>query len=450
MANINIRKGHDVGIRGVPKKEVVVGKTPTVVGVYPIEFRGVKPKLSVQVGDAVKIGSPLFYNKQDPRIRWPSPGAGRILEIRRGPRRVLEKITLQLDREEESVEHSPLQRQEILALDREKLIQRILEGNLWPIIRQRPFNKVANPEDTPRDIFISGVNTAPLTVDLDLALEGQLTNFQAGIDALRRLSNGKVYLTISKSSTSETLTQVEGVERNTVTGPHPAGNVGIQIHHLAPIKPGDVVWTILAQHVVTLGKFLLTGRYDPTLIITLGGPSVKNPIHIKTRTGVFVSTLLDDNLEEEESRIISGDVLTGHTISRKGLLRFYDSTISVLPVKHEREFLGMLRLGTKKTRYSLTNAFLAGSNHSFAFSTMQNGVERAIVPLNAWERVLPMDILPNFLVRAILAKDIVEMEQLGILECDEEDFALCSFACPSKIDVAGIIRRGLDLMELEG
>lgn len=450
MARITIRKGHDIGIRGVPKKEVVVGKTPTVVGVYPVEFRGVKPKLSVQVGDAVQIGSPLFYSKQDPRIRWPSPGAGRILEIRRGPRRVLEKITIQLDREEESVEHSPFERQEILALGREQLIQRILEGNLWPLLRQRPFNKVANPADTPRDVIISGVNTAPLTVDLDLALEGQQANFQAGIDALRRLTDGKVYLTISEGSTNKTLTRAEGVERNTISGPHPAGNVGIQIHHLAPIRPGEVVWTILAQHVVTLGKFLLTGRYDPTLIITLGGPSVKNPLHIKTRTGVAVSTMLEGNLKEGEARIISGDVLTGHTVSRKGLLRFYDSTISVIPVKHEREFLGMLRLGTKKTRYSLTNAFLAGSNHSFPFSTMQNGVERAIVPLNAWERVLPMDILPNFLVRAILAKDIVEMEQLGILECDEEDFALCSFACPSKIDVAGIIRRGLDLMELEG
>ncbi len=450
MTRITIRKGHDIGIRGVPKKEVVVGKTPAIVGVYPIEFRGVKPKLSVQIGDAVKIGSPLFYTKQNPRVYWPSPGAGRILEIRRGARRVLEKITIQLDREEESVEHSPLQRQELLTLDRGKLIQRILKGNLWPLFRQRPFNKVANPDDKPRDVFISGVNTAPLTVDLDLALEGQLANFQAGIDALRRLTDGKVYLTISESSTSQTLTQVRGVERNTVVGPHPAGNVGIQIHHLAPIRPDEVVWTILAQHVVTLGKFLLTGRYDPTVIVTVGGPAVKNPIHVKTRTGVAVSTLLDENLMEGESRIISGDVLTGQTVSRKGLLRFYDSTVSVLPVKHEREFLGMLRLGTKKTRYSLTNAFLAGSNHSFPFSTMQNGVERAIVPLNAWERVLPMDILPNFLVRAILAKDIEEMEQLGILECDEEDFALCSFACPSKIDVAGIIRRGLDLMELEG
>ena len=234
-----------------------------------------------------------------------------------------------------------------------------------------------------------------------------------------------------------------------IKGPHPSGNVGIQIHHISPIKPGDIIWTVNAQDVVTMGNLFLKGEYDPSKVITIGGPGIKNPKYIRSRTGGSVRSLLGNELTGDPNRIISGDVLTGREVKKNGFLGFYDSSLSVIFDSIRREFLGMLHPGNKKTRYSLSSSFMKFGNASFNFNTSQNGSQRAMVPINAWENVLPMDIYPNALFRAILSNDIEEMEQLGIWECDDEDFALCSFACPSKIDVGAVIRKGLDLMEAE-
>lgn len=339
---------------------------------------------------------------------------------------------------------------EIPKLDREKVLSALLNGNMFPFIRQRPFNKVANPDERPRDIYISGWNTAPLSVNLDVALRRRLSQFQTGINVLQKLTNGHVHLSMNENTVSDTLIEAQGAKVYTVDGPHPAGNVGIQIHHFGPLGLHDVVWTVNAQDVVRIGNLFLTGKYDTTLFTTIGGPGVKNPTHIKTRIGVQLEALLKDNLYGGEQRIISGDVLTGTKTYSDGFLGFYDSSVSVLPEGGEREFMGMLRPGSSSTRYSLTNSFLGFGKKLFFFNTLNNGSERYMVPINAWEDVLPMDILPNALYRAIHAEDIEEMEQLGIMECDDEDFALCSFACPSKINVGGMIRHGLELMEKEG
>ncbi|MDP6684996.1 MAG: Na(+)-translocating NADH-quinone reductase subunit A [Candidatus Marinimicrobia bacterium] len=445
--NITIKKGHDIQITGVPSGEIKPLPDPPTLAILPVEFRGVKPKLLVKEGDAVHIGSPLFFDKTKPEIKFASPGGGTIKVIQFGPRRVLEKIEIDLDRNEEHNSISFPFEKKIETLNREKVLETILSANLFHLIRQRPFNKVGDPKDEPRDIFISAINSAPLTVDLELILKDSLTQFQSGITVLSKLTEGNVYLGLRPDSS---LNEIKHAECVTVNGPHPAGNIGIQIHHTSPIKPGEVIWTVNAQDVVVLGNLFLTGKYDPTRVVTMGGLGVKDPVHVRTRAGISMASLLHDQLVNEPSRIISGDVLTGKEIYKTGFLGFYETTVSVLPDTVNREFLGMLRPGNKYSRYSLSSAFLKLGNAQFDFNTSQSGSHRAMVPLNAWEKVLPMDIFPNALYRAILAKDVEEMEQLGIWECDDEDFALCSFACPSKIDVGGVIRQGLDLMEIEG
>ena len=450
MAHINIRKGHNIRISGSPENEYFSRPKSKTVSIQPNNFRYVKPKLLVKVGDKVDIGSPIFFDKVQPDIKWASPGGGEIKEIILGDRRSVENIIIELHEEEKSVLHTPVKYQEISSLGKAKVTDQIMEANLWPMIRQRPFNKIADPNDTPMAIFVSGFNSAPLTVNLDFALRYKQSVFQAGLNVLNQLSNGNVHLTFEVDTNCETLTAARNVNLHTVNGPHPSGNVGIQIHHLNPWKPNEVIWVINAQHVLTIGDLFLKGIYDPSIVATVAGPGVKNPAHIQTRTGASIETFLLDNLNSDDNRIISGDVLTGQETNLNGFLGYYDTTISVVPNSNEREFLGLLKPGNEQSRYSVTNAFISQNKSNFNFTTQQSGSLRPMVPINAWENMLPMDIYPNALYRSILAEDFEEMEGLGLLECDEEDFALCSFVCPSKIDVGSVIRHGLNLMKDDG
>ena len=450
MAHINIRKGHNIRISGSPENEYFSRPKSKTVSIQPNNFRYVKPKLLVKVGDKVDIGSPIFFDKVQPDIKWASPGSGEIKEIILGDRRSVENIIIELNEEEKSVLHTPVKYQEISSLGKAKVTDQIMEANLWPMIRQRPFNKIADPNDTPMAIFVSGFNSAPLTVNLDFALRYKQSVFQAGLNVLNQLSNGKVHLTFEVDTNCETLTAARNVNLHTINGPHPSGNVGIQIHHINPWKPNEVIWVINAQHVLTIGDLFLKGIYDPSIVATVAGPGVKNPAHIQTRTGASIETFLLDNLNSDDNRIISGDVLTGQETNLNGFLGYYDTTISVVPNSNEREFLGLLKPGNEQSRYSVTNAFISQNKSNFNFTTQQSGSLRPMVPINAWENMLPMDIYPNALYRSILAEDFEEMEGLGLLECDEEDFALCSFVCPSKIDVGSVIRHGLNLMKDDG
>ena len=450
MAHINIRKGHNIRISGSPENEYFSRPKSKTVSIQPNNFRYVKPKLLVKVGDKVDIGSPIFFDKVQPDIKWASPGGGEIKEIILGDRRSVENIIIELHEEEKSVLHTPVKYQEISSLGKAKVTDQIMEANLWPMIRQRPFNKIADPNDTPMAIFVSGFNSAPLTVNLDFALRYKQSVFQAGLNVLNQLSNGNVHLTFEVDTNCETLTAARNVNLHTVNGPHPSGNVGIQIHHINPWKPNEVIWVVNAQHVLTIGDLFLKGIYDPSIVATVAGPGVKNPAHIQTRTGASIETFLLDNLNSDDNRIISGDVLTGQETNLNGFLGYYDTTISVVPNSNEREFLGLLKPGNEQSRYSVTNAFISQNKSNFNFTTQQSGSLRPMVPINAWENMLPMDIYPNALYRSSLAEDFEEMEGLGLLECDEEDFALCSFVCPSKIDVGSVIRHGLNLMKDDG
>ena len=446
MPHIKITKGHDLKISGIPDKNITYPAQYSTVAILPNDFRGVKPKLLVKEGDKVNIGSPLFFNKINPEVKWASPGCGKVKDIVYGPRRVIEKIEIELDKDQNSIDYKTYTKEEISNLSGEQVLENILNANLFTFFRQRPFNVIPNHKIPPRDIFISGLNTSPLSVDIEVVMASQLEDFQYGIDAISKLTKGNVFLTTKRNSI---LSSIENVKLNTISGPHPAGNVGIQIHHIAHLKPGEIVWTINPQDVVSLGRLFKKGRYHPERIISVGGPSVKKPSYSKVTAGVPVKALINDNLTSENVRIISGDVLTGRNASSQDYLSFYDYSLSVISNDIKREFIGMLNPGSSSSRYSLTPVFVSLADKLFNFTSSQNGSHRAVVPINTWENVLPMDILPNELYRSIMAKDIEEMENLGIIECDDEDFALCSFACPSKTDVSGVIRQGLNLLQAE-
>ena len=440
MNHICIKKGHDIKINGVPNDEISTHYQPKSVAIMPRSFRSVKPKLMVKEGDNVQIGSPLFFDKTKPEVKWASPASGTISAIQFGARRVIEKIVIAVE-DQNFLSGKIFSIEELESSTREIILNRLLDANLFSLIRQRPFNKVANPKDEPRDIFISAVNTAPLAVNLEKVINSEIEAFQAGITALSKLTNGDVYVTgQNKIDLKDAIVQ-------TISGPHPAGNVGIQIHHTKPLKPHDLIWTVNAQHVIILGKLFLTGSYQPNMIISIGGPAAKKHHTLSVTVGTSIESIIADQNLSEPVRIISGDVLTGTECKESDFLGYYDSSISILSDLVDRPFLGMLAIGSNKTKYSLTRAFVNFGNQLFNFNTSQNGEERAIVPINAWENVLPMDVYPNALYRSILAQDIEEMENLGIWECDDEDFALCSFACPSKIDIGSVIRNGLDLLE---
>ena len=443
MNHIFIKKGHDIRIAGIPSKDVVSIPGSDTVAISPKTFRGVKPKRMVSEGDRVQIGSPLFFDKTKPEVKWASPANGTVQTIQFGARHVIEKIEIKIEGTD-SISGQSFSSDQLASSDRPTILNRILEANLFPLIRQRPFNKVANPKDSPRDIFISAVNTAPLSVDLRTVIESEKEAFQAGITALSKLTDGRVFVT------SRNVIELQNAEVQTISGPHPAGNVGIQIHYTKPIKPHDFIWTVDAQHVITLGKLFLTGSYQPNVIVSVGGSGVNNPQTVSAKVGASIGSLIAKLDISEPTRLISGNVLTGQTVEVDNFLGFYDSSVSIILDTVDRPFMGMLALGNNKSKYSLTHTFLTFGEKLFNFNTAQNGELRAMVPINAWENVLPMDVYPNALYRAILAQDIEEMEQLGMWECDDEDFALCSFVCPSKIDVGEVIRQGLNLLEEEG
>ena len=443
MKKIIIKKGHDLKIKGSPENQISSSITVDKIALSPNSFRSIKPKLIVNEGDTVNVGSPLFYDKLKPDVKWASPACGTVTLIEYGQRRVIKKIEIAI--EEDKVDSfDVLSDSQFNSANREAILEYILNANLFPLIRQRPFNKVANPTDLPRDIFISGYNTAPLSVDIPTIIEDNRESFQVGLNALNKLTDGKVYLT------SKNHMEFDNVVNQMISGPHPAGNVGIQIHHIKPLKPGQIIWTVNAQHVLTIGRLFQKGFYDPRIKVSIGGSGATNPQVVDTIFGANVKSLLKNQDLEESHRIVSGDILTGVKVKTDDYLGFYDTSLSLINDNVKRPFLGMLSIGSSSTKYSLTNSFFSSRSGNFDFTTSQNGELRAMVPISSWEKVLPMDILPNPLYRAILAQDIEEMEQLGIWECDDEDFALCSFACPSKINVGSVIREGLSLLEREG
>ncbi|MDR0728969.1 MAG: Na(+)-translocating NADH-quinone reductase subunit A [Prevotellaceae bacterium] len=445
MSNvIRIRKGLTLSLKG--KAEKVLSKLPAAMAyaLKPGDFPHLTPHLLVGEGDEVLAGTPLFNDKRLPEIRYVSPVSGVVSAIVRGEKRRLLAVVVKPSATQEYVQHNVA---DVSALSREQVISLLLAGGAWPFIRQRPYGTVANPSDAPKAIFISGFDSAPLAPDTDFTLMGEAATFQKGIEVLRKLSD-KLYLGLSDEIAATSIFhKIKDVEKIVFKGPHPAGNTGVQIHHISPINKGEKVWTIDPQHVIAIGRLALRGVYDVSKVIALAGSEVKHPRYFRIIAGVAVSTVSDYVNTSGRCRYISGSVLTGANVGADGYLGFYDNAITVVPEGDKYEFLGWAN-PLRQHRYSASRSYLSWMfpYKEYTLDTNINGGERAFVLTGVYEKVLPMDILPVYLLKAILAGDIDRMEQLGIYEVVEEDLALCEFVCPSKIPVQDILRKGIDLM----
>ncbi len=443
-SDIRISKGLNINLEGAAEKITTVAEPAETVAVKPDDFIGLIPKLTVKQGEEVKAGSPVFFDKQRPEIFFTSPVSGEVVEIVRGDKRKILEVKILADRETKYVDFgaaNPAQ------LSREQVAEKLLASGAWTLLRQRPYGIVPSPTAKPKAIFISAFDTNPLAPDNDFVVHGNAENFQAGIDAIAKLTEGKVHLNINGASkASEVFTNAKNVQINKFTGPHPAGNVGIQIHHISPIKKGESVWFVSPQDVIIIGKLFTKGIFDATRLVALTGSEVKKPKYFKLAIGSSVKNILKDNVNEGNNRYISGNVLTGTRISNDGYLGYYDAQVTVIPEGDEAEFLGWIAPGFDKLSVSRTFFSWLTPNKKYKLNSNLHGEERAYVVTGQYEAVLPMNIYPVQLVKAIMIEDLELMEGLGIYEVSEEDFALCEFVCTSKIEVQKIIRKGLNLM----
>ena len=439
MLKIKVKKGHNINIAGVASREILAPKKNNTVSLSPENFRYIKPKLLVKENDTVNLGDPIFFDKLSPAVKWPAIASGKISKIIYGERRAIKEIIFSVD---PSLENKDSNVEQKKLSNKDDIINYLLEKNMWPFITQRPFNKVANPSDNPKSIIVSLANTAPLSVDYNFTLSSNKDTIISALANLKKLTEGKLFVVVNPGE-FDYLSDLDFVDVVQVEGPHPAGNVGVILNNISPINSKDVVWTIQGHHLSILGKLFSDGVFDPSITINLSGPVVNNPSYFKSRIGASLESYCKGSLSTDQVRIISGDVLTGKESMMNGYLGFYHSSISVIEESFDRSFIGWLHPGGS-SKYSIFNAYFGSNKSPYNFTTLQNGSHRAFVPIEAWEKVFPMDIYINALLRSIEANDFEEMEKLGIYECDEEDVALCSFVCPSKTDVGAIIRKGLD------
>ncbi len=443
-ADIRIRKGLNINLEGAAEKIIGTAEPSETVAIKPDDFIGLIPKLTVKQGDEVKAGSPVFFDKQRPEIVFTSPVSGEVAEIVRGDKRKVLEVKILADKE---TQYTDFGKANPSSLSREQVVEKMLASGAWTLLRQRPYGIIPSPAAKPKAIFISTFDTAPLAPDYDFIVHGQGEIFQAGIDALAKLTDGKVQLNVSgQNNPSEVFTKSKNVQVNKFSGPHPAGNVGIQIHHISPINKGEAVWYLSPQDVLIIGKLFTKGTLDATRMVALTGSEVKKPKYYKLAIGSSVKNILKDNLSEGNNRIISGNVLTGTKISAGGYLGYYDAQITVIPEGNEPEFMGWLAPGFDKLSVSRTFFSWLTPNKKYKLNSNMHGEERAYVVTGQYETVLPMKIYPVQLIKAIMIEDLELMEGLGIYEVSEEDFALCEFVCTSKIEVQKIIRKGLNLM----
>lgn len=447
MSNvIKIKKGLNINLIGEAEKTIKQLSTDQFA-IKPTDFIGVFPKLLIQEGDLVEAGSPLFVDKYRENILFTSPVSGKVREIKRGAKRVLLEIRIEADGKNNAIDFGAA---EPLQLNRAEVIEKLLKSGVWPFIRQRPYSVIANPADQPKAIFISTFDSAPLAPDNDFALKGSEKAFQKGIDVLAKLTQGKVHLNVNaKAPATPLFTNAKGVQLNAFEGPHPAGNVGVQINKIDPINKGEVVWYLTPQDLVVIGKLFLTGKYDAERIIALTGSEVLKPAYYKTKVGANLESFIKNNVSEIEKRYISGNVLTGTKIELDGFVGFYATQITVIKEGNYYEFFGWALPGFDKFSMSKSFPTYFFKNKKFALDTNLHGGERALVMTGEFEKVFPFDIYPLQLLKAIMIEDIDLMENLGIYEVDEEDFALCEVVDTSKTNIQEVVRKGLDLMRKE-
>lgn len=446
---IKIKRGLQIDIAGAPAPVVASMNQSELVAISPDDFYGIVPKVLVKEGDAVKAGTPIFYDKKHPELKIVAPVSGIVQEIARGERRKLLYVSIRRDT---TISYETFEKPN-LESEREKLHRAILNAGFGAFIKQRPYDVVANPESTPKAIFVSGFDSAPLAPDSNFVVKGQGAELQAGLKLLTKLTEGKVYFSIAKNAAPE-LKMMQGVEINIFDGVHPAGNIGVQINKLNPINKGEVVWTMNLQDVIALGRFVNKGIVDLTKYVALTGPEVYSPCYFKTVVGTNINPIVVGNVyKENKLRYISGNVLTGTQVTDNGYLHAFDSQITVIKEGDEAdELIGWLSPRFNKFSASLSypwQRFAKFCKCKFDFDARLLGGRRAIIMSGEYDKVFPMDIMPEQLIKAMIAKNLDQMEALGAYEVAPEDFALCEFVCTSKLELQHIVREALDYMRKE-
>lgn len=442
---ICLKKGLDIPLKGGADKYIVSAPLSKIHALKPEDFHHIIPKLEVKIGDEVKSGSVLFRSKKDARITFCSPVSGEIVEIKRGAQRKILEIKILTD---SKLIFEGYESKNPGKMSAEEVKNWLLEKGAWPFIKQRPYDVIADPNKTPKSIFISTFSTVPLAPDFDYVLRDQEEEISTALKALQKLTKGNIYLGVHEKSDALLYKNIPNVVIHRFSGPHPTGNVGVQIAQIDPINKGDTVWVVAPQDLAIIGRLFLTGKWDPERIIALAGPQVKEACYIKTRIGALASDILRGRVLEGNNRYISGNVLNGSKVDHKeGYLGYYDDQFTVIPEGNDYDFLGWLLPRAKKFSVSRANMFSwLHPRKNYALNTNINGEERAFVMTGWYEKYFPFDIYPMQLLKAILTEDIDKMEQLGIYEVAPEDFALTEFVDVSKLEHQQIVRKGLDIM----
>ena len=444
--HIRIKKGLDIPLTGEAQLYVAKRVNSGTMAFRPSDFRSLKARAEVAEGQKVIIGQPLFSDIRRPEVLFCSSACGEVISVKKDESGNLEEIRIAADG---SRDHVSFDVQKPSAMDRVAIVRLMLKGGLWPCIRQRPFGIIADPERMPNSIFVSAFSSVPLAPDYDFALAGKLDEIQTGIEVLGRLTRGGIHLCLPvRNFAGSDFHKLKGVIQHSVYGPHPAGNVGVQINKISPVNKGEIIWTVNLQHVAAIGRFFMNGFYDMRRLVAMTGPAALNPSYVECAPGMCMSDI-EDHFDHWQGnlRIISGDALTGANVGREGFLRFYDDMVTVIQEGEGREMFGWAR-PFRFNRFSFSHLYPAHllGPHKFDMDTLVNGSVRAFVMGDIYAKVFPMDIYPVELFKAILAGDREKMEKLGIYEVVEEDVALCEYVCPSKIEIQEIVSKGIDMM----
>ncbi|WP_165731918.1 Na(+)-translocating NADH-quinone reductase subunit A [Polaribacter sp. 20A6] len=444
--DIRIKKGLDIKLIGAAEKTTKEVSLSSIYAVKPEDFHGITPKLVAKEGAEVKAGEVLFYSKSDERILFPSPVSGKVVEVIRGARRKVLAVKISADTTQEYKDFGAKDADKMSA---EEVKNHLFASGCWPFVKQRPFDVVANPNQAPKAIFVSGYASAPLAADLDFTLAGKEAELQAAITAVSKLTEGKVHVSVGANSNSP-LANIKGIELHKVSGPHPSGNVSTLIANIDPINKGEVVWVVTPQDLIVIGELLLTGRYNATRTVALTGSKFSNPQYVTAIAGATIADVTAGNLVNDNTRIISGNVLSGKQVKEADSLGYYDNQITAIPEGDDYELFGWNKPVFNKisTSRALTFSWLTPKK-KYDLNTNTNGEHRAFVVTGSYENVFPLDIYPMQLLKACMYKDLDEMEALGGYEVAPEDFALTEFICVSKQPHQKIIREGLDLMREE-
>jgi len=448
---INIKKGLDLPISGTPRQSIEQGNAARSVAVLGPDYPGMKPTMEVKLGDTVAKGHILFSDKKTPGVNYTAPAAGTVIDINRGAKRALRGVVIEIEAAGEAVQFSSHAAEQIQTLDKQSVIQQLLQSGSWPALRTRPFSRVPDPETVPHSIFVTAIDTNPLAADPQVVIAPRKDDFVAGLAVLTTLTEGTVHVCQSVSADLGNYVQSEKIQSHTFGGIHPAGLPGTHIHFIDPVSATKTVWYIGYQDVLAFGHLFLTGQLDVERVVAIGGPGATNPRLVKTILGANLTELTAGELADGEHRIISGSVLSGRGVD-EGLayLGRYHVQVSVLREDRERKLFGWVMPGAKM--HSVFPAFLSKwvGEKSVDFTTNTNGSARGMVPIGTYDAVMPLDILATQLMRSLLVGDLEKAIELGCLELDEDDIALCTYACPGKYEFGPVLREVLTQIEKEG